>query len=253
MHTFAIKLVSVTFVSAAVFSVSAYAQVISACVNNSDGSMRIASTCKRGETSLSWNQVGPQGPQGPMGLAGPAGAIGPMGPTGAPGPAGPIGPMGAPGPAGPMGATGAVGPAGPTGPKGANAVIASYSSTPTIERKQLFFNVATPLCSVTFTPVTGNIQVVASTNYSLPSYEIGTLWVNTQIQMNGMGLDNYNSSRDSSKITGGVLFHNIVNYATVPSGAPVTLQVVAQDFGSSNIPVTDSWGVCRISVIEFGS
>ena len=48
--------------------------VISACVQNANGSMRIISTggCKSSETLLQWNQ---QGPAGPMGPAGPSGSI----------------------------------------------------------------------------------------------------------------------------------------------------------------------------------
>ncbi len=40
-------------------------------------------TCPKGQTALSWNQTGPQGPAGPVG---PAGAVGPAGSQGAPGP-----------------------------------------------------------------------------------------------------------------------------------------------------------------------
>ena len=46
--------------------------VISACVQNANGSMRIVTnttSCKNSETLLQWNQ---QGPAGPMGPAGPA-------------------------------------------------------------------------------------------------------------------------------------------------------------------------------------
>jgi len=86
--------------------------------------------CKRNETKVHWNVVGPQGPQGPVGPAGPRGATGPQGvpgkdgaagiqgPTGATGPTGPQGQVGATGPTGPQGATGATGPQGPPGPAG---------------------------------------------------------------------------------------------------------------------------------------
>jgi hypothetical protein len=99
--------------------------VIHACYTKSTGGLHIiddsVTTCKSGETSLTWSVQGPQGPEGATGAtgpAGPAGAAGPAGPTGATGPAGPAGPTGAMGPAGPAGATGATGPAGPTGPPG---------------------------------------------------------------------------------------------------------------------------------------
>lgn len=113
--------------------------VIHSCLLHS-GVVRIIDSateeCKGHETSLNWNQIGPQGPkgdtgatgaQGPQGLpgmTGPAGAAGPQGPqgpvgaTGPAGPAGPAGPTGATGPAGPKGDTGATGATGPQGPKG---------------------------------------------------------------------------------------------------------------------------------------
>ena len=65
----------------------AAAQVIHACVNNKTGALRIASTCKKGESPLTFNQVGPAGPTGASGAMGVAG---PAGPTGATGQVGPI-------------------------------------------------------------------------------------------------------------------------------------------------------------------
>src|SRR5204863_4121609 len=57
------------------------------------GDMRLIDTaktsCSRSETTLTWNQKGPQGPAGP---AGPAGSAGPTGATGATGAAGQVGP-----------------------------------------------------------------------------------------------------------------------------------------------------------------
>lgn len=79
---------------------------INACTDNRTGAVRIvsdASKCKRGETFLSWNQVGPQGPQGEQGIQGSqgdpglAGAQGPMGPQGEQGATGPQGEPGTPG------------------------------------------------------------------------------------------------------------------------------------------------------------
>jgi hypothetical protein len=62
----------------------ASAQQISACVNNSSGTIRIVQNgiCHGNETLLVWNVAGPQGPIGP---AGPTGATGPAGPAGPPG------------------------------------------------------------------------------------------------------------------------------------------------------------------------
>lgn len=94
-------------------------------------------SCPSGDTTITWNQLGPQGPKGDTGPQGPkgatgatgekgaTGATGPAGPkgatgdTGATGAAGPIGATGAQGPAGATGATGDTGPAGPAGPAGA--------------------------------------------------------------------------------------------------------------------------------------
>jgi type VI secretion system secreted protein Hcp len=56
-------------------------QTINACVNN-EGNLRLVpavSNCRRAETPLSWNTVGPAGPQGLPGVQGPAGAAGPAG------------------------------------------------------------------------------------------------------------------------------------------------------------------------------
>jgi hypothetical protein len=102
--------------------------VINACVLK-DGTLYITSTgtCKKTETLLTWNIMGPQGPQGevgpagpegPQGLTGADGAVGPAGPQGEMGPAGPAGADGAPGSQGPKGDTGEVGPMGPQGPAG---------------------------------------------------------------------------------------------------------------------------------------
>jgi hypothetical protein len=109
-------------IPAALFSSKTNAQVISACVDSKSGALRIATSCIKGESPLSWNQTGIQGPQGipgPQGPVGATGAAGPAGPIGATGTAGPIGPIGATGAAGPIGPIGATGAAGPAGPMGA--------------------------------------------------------------------------------------------------------------------------------------
>ena len=62
---------------------------INACVQTRSGNVRIDDTCTPGETALSWNQAGPQGPAGPQGDQGPAGPQGPQGDLGPQGPAGP--------------------------------------------------------------------------------------------------------------------------------------------------------------------
>jgi type VI secretion system secreted protein Hcp len=56
-------------------------QTINACLND-EGKLRLVTagtTCKKGETPLTWNTVGPAGAQGAQGPAGPAGAQGPPG------------------------------------------------------------------------------------------------------------------------------------------------------------------------------
>jgi hypothetical protein len=60
--------------------------VIHACYR-ANGNLRLVdkSNCTSGETALTWNQTGPQGPAG---APGPAGTPGPQGQPGTPGPAG---------------------------------------------------------------------------------------------------------------------------------------------------------------------
>jgi hypothetical protein len=66
--------------------------VIHACYR-ANGNLRLVdkSNCTSGETALTWNQTGPQGPAGgfgPQGAPGPAGTPGPQGQPGTPGPGG---------------------------------------------------------------------------------------------------------------------------------------------------------------------
>jgi hypothetical protein len=73
-------------------------RVIHACYFNRIGTVRIIDAptqqCTAFETSIQWNQAGPQGPVGPQGAAG---AAGPQGAQGPPGPQGLTGPQGAAG------------------------------------------------------------------------------------------------------------------------------------------------------------
>lgn len=75
--------------------------LITGCYNKSGGTIRVidtsVTTCGSNETSLQWNQIGPQGPVGPQGPAGPQGVAGPQGPAGPQGAQGPAGPQGTPG------------------------------------------------------------------------------------------------------------------------------------------------------------
>jgi len=83
---------------AAVLGGAAYAAipdssgVIHGCYDNQSGKLRasdpeddLPKACANGETSLSWNQQGPQGVPGPQGPEGPKGDTGDVGPQGPPG------------------------------------------------------------------------------------------------------------------------------------------------------------------------
>lgn len=89
---------------------------ISGCYSTKSGALRVIDTaahgCAKGETSISWNQTGPQGPAGeagPHGDKGDAGSVGAPGPAGAMGLPGPEGPIGPPGPQGPTGSLDGIG------------------------------------------------------------------------------------------------------------------------------------------------
>lgn len=68
---------------------------ISACASRRTGTLQLATSCRRGERAVSWNQRGPTGPPGSAGPAGSPGAVGSPGPAGPPGLAGPPGPSSA--------------------------------------------------------------------------------------------------------------------------------------------------------------
>ena len=62
------------------------AGVIHGCYSKSGSPIYVidsaVSTCRNGDTALTWNVQGPPGPAGPMGAPGPTGATGPAGPMG---------------------------------------------------------------------------------------------------------------------------------------------------------------------------
>jgi hypothetical protein len=91
-------------------------KTLKACANKKTGVMRYISkgSCKKTETSLSWNQMGPQG------LPGSSGSAGEKGDTGAAGTNGTTGTKGDTGAAGTKGDAGAKGDAGTPGTNGAN-------------------------------------------------------------------------------------------------------------------------------------
>lgn len=83
---------------------------IHACVKK-NGNVRIDDECRRNDSPLTWNSVGPQGIhgiQGEPGSVGPQGGQGLQGEAGSAGPQGPQGPAGAQGPVGPQGPQGSV-------------------------------------------------------------------------------------------------------------------------------------------------
>lgn len=84
--------------------------IIHGCYQTANGRLKVidtdlGQTCSPSESSLSWNQTGPQGPPGPQGPAGAKGATGPQGLAGPPGPQGDQGAPGQQGPTGPSGPT----------------------------------------------------------------------------------------------------------------------------------------------------
>jgi hypothetical protein len=101
---------------------------IQACANKSSGAMRYITkgSCKKTETSLSWNQMGLQGSSGNSGATGAAGA---KGDTGAAGAKGDTGAAGAKGDTGAAGAKGDTGAKGATGATGSDASVTTASVT----------------------------------------------------------------------------------------------------------------------------
>ena len=124
--------------------------VLYACVKQEEGQIRMVSTltaCKKNETPVQWNVVGPQGPQGVPGISVTTAAV-PVGspncPTGgiavtavsgqtyvcngSQGPQGERGPQGDPGPQGQQGVQGPQGAQGPQGPAGDAGGAATLTS-----------------------------------------------------------------------------------------------------------------------------
>ena len=93
---------------------------LKACANKTTGVMRYISkgSCKKTETSLSWNQMGPTGLSGSAGTKGDTGAAGTKGDTGSKGDTGTKGDTGDTGAKGDPGAAGTKGDTGNAGAKG---------------------------------------------------------------------------------------------------------------------------------------
>lgn len=112
---------------------------INGCYNKKDGNLRVIDAqagklCDKAESTLTWNQVGPQGIPGVAGPKGDRGDPGAQGPAGGPGPQGDPGPKGDTGSPGPQGAPG---PAGAAGISGYELVSASSPFDSTAS-KQLY-------------------------------------------------------------------------------------------------------------------
>lgn len=91
----------------------AQGEVLTVCINNKTGAIKVAKKCSKEERKTTLGGVGPQGAPGEKGDKGDTGAVGATGATGA------TGPQGATGATGLTGATGAQGPQGERGFTGA--------------------------------------------------------------------------------------------------------------------------------------
>ena len=208
------------------------AQLINTCVDNKQGTIRVASTagCKSSESPLSWNQIGPRGPQGAPGAAGPAGPQGPIGPAG---------PAGATGATGSIGATGAMGPQGAIGPIGPSDVHIIRGTDPT------------------YVPVSNAQTVVLSINLPAGKYLVQGI-VNaynastetTRLLCSALASDYTNSISINhiAEVTslppfGSPASSNYVSYISIPVTAAVTLataqnvNLVCTNIGAVGIPV----------------
>jgi hypothetical protein len=158
------------------------ADVIYACIARSNGDndrdhddrgrVRLVlanEACRRHETRVLLNAVGPAGPAGPAGPQGPAGVQGPKGDTGNTGPAGANGAAGSPGATGPSGPTGPTGPQGPKGdPAPAGSISGQLSSCTAANFTGALVYIPGRAFSV-FTGPTGEFQI---DNVPAGSYEV---------------------------------------------------------------------------------
>ena len=150
-----VGILGATLATAGVAAAAVNTGVISACAS-SNGYLRLATSCHRGETAVSWNAAGQRGPQG---------VPGPTGAPGAPGAPGAAGATGATGATGPTGATGATGPAGATGSAGPDTrTFVLTRSFDSLTRGATYLVDALPAGSYT---ATANCSDPASPNLSL--------------------------------------------------------------------------------------
>ena len=81
----AVGLAAATGIAQAAGFTTGLTDTVHACVSNRDGSVRIVAEgvdCAKNESSVTWNQAGPQGSAGPAGIDGRAGRDGQQGPAG---------------------------------------------------------------------------------------------------------------------------------------------------------------------------
>jgi Collagen triple helix repeat (20 copies) len=157
--------------------------VIHGCYSKAIGRLRVIDPstpahCTALESSIQWNQTGPQGPQG---LKGDTGAQGPQGLKGDTGATGPQGLKGDTGAQGPQGLTG------PAGPAGSGVTVSDANGVTlgrVIESDQFGVTVLTSKSYQVSIPWTGQF-LPAQIWYTGPCGNVGTGWLN-----DGEGSDN---------------------------------------------------------------
>ena len=171
---------------------------VTVCANKKTGVMRYISkgSCnKKTETSLSWNQMGPQGLSGSAGTNGTAGA---KGDTGAAGTAGAKGDIGAGGTAG---AKGDIGAGGTSGTNGTNGIDATNGALTNSQTKNICGVNGSTACAVGLqgpgggivfmTPSTlgntsGLFYEAAPSTWSSPSGDPTSAWCNNTASLLGV-------------------------------------------------------------------
>ncbi len=157
------------------FASSTPTTTIMACSSRS-GELRLvssASDCRREETFVQWNVVGPQGAMGPTGAKGSTGAVGATGPKGA---SGAVGPKGSTGPAGAVGPQGPTGPKGATGSPGAPAVssVPNQNVVGTMEYAEYLPGAAVTPGSTSFAPLSAPIDLYSFSTGLQSALNIGS-------------------------------------------------------------------------------
>ena len=175
----ALSLGAVTYANAA------GGKTLKACANKTTGVMRYISkgSCKKTETSLSWNQMGPQGLPGSAGTNGTAGAKGDNGAAGA------------------KGDTGTTGTKGDTGVKGDTGTAGSNGANTNSQIKNICGDNGTTACAIglkgpgggivfmtpsTLGNTTGLFYEAAPTTWSSPLGDPVSAWCNNSTALLGV-------------------------------------------------------------------